>query len=295
MHRIFVSAIAAAGLSLGLNAAASSADLESLTPAPAPVYTKAPVVAPWSWTGFYIGGNVGYGSGAANSNLSATQVADPDVTDTLAASDSAKMGGVIGGEQLGFNWQARNLLFGIESDIQLSGQKGSNSYSATIIDPISPKFNNPVEVTDSSKLAWFGTARGRFGVTSDRWLVYATGGLAYGEVKESGNALPANGLAFVSNAPFVWDQSTLKAGWTIGAGVENAISANWSWKIEYLYMDLGSITSNVSGGIGSEGGNPANCYGGFPACRIAAAPASGTVTSRFTDNIVRVGINYKLN
>src|SRR5271166_4756849 len=158
MHRIFISALAAAGLSLGLHAAASAADLGSPAPAPAPIYTKAPVVAPWSWTGFYIGGNVGYGSGAANSNLSATQVAEPAITDTLAASDPTKMGGVIGGEQIGFNWQASNLLFGIESDIQLSGQKGTNSYSATIIDPSSPKFNNPVEVTDSSKLAWFGTA-----------------------------------------------------------------------------------------------------------------------------------------
>jgi outer membrane immunogenic protein len=266
----------------------------------APAY-KAPIAVAspsYNWAGFYVGGNVGYGWGASNNNLAASQLINfgATYTDTLTASDSSKLSGVIGGAQGGYNWQVHNFLFGIETDIQASSQKGANSYGATIIDPTSPNFNNAVAVTDSAKLDWFGTVRGRFGVTSDRWLAYVTGGLAYGGVKESGNAQPTNAFGTVFNAPFVWNQSTVKAGWAIGVGVENAISTNWSWKIEYLYMDLGNVTSNVSGGVGLTNGFPSNCYGGaIFGCHSAFNPASGSITSALTDSIVRVGINYKLN
>jgi outer membrane immunogenic protein len=252
----------------------------------------------YSWAGSYIGGNVGYGWGVANDNLSASQLINfgATYTDTLAASDSNKFSGVIGGVQAGYNWQVHNFLFGIETDIQASGQTGTNSYGATIVDPTSPNFNNAVVVTDSAKLDWFGTARGRFGVTGDRWLAYVTGGLAYGEVKESGTAQPTNAFTTVLNAPFVWNSSTTKVGWVVGVGVENAISTNWSWKVEYLFMDLGNVRSNVSGGVGSTVGFPSNCYGGaIFGCHSAFSPGSGGVTSGFTDSIVRVGINYKLN
>jgi outer membrane immunogenic protein len=206
------------------------------------------------------------------------------------------MSGSISGVQAGWNWQVQNFLFGIESDVQALGQRGTGSYGATIVDPTAPNPTNAVAVTDSAKLDWFGTARGRFGLTSDRWLAYVTGGLAYGEVAVSGSAQPINAFATVLNAPLVWNQSSTKVGWTIGAGVENAISANWSWRVEYLYLDLGRIASNVSGGVGSDNGFPSNCYGNtVNGCRNAAAPASGIVTSAFTDSIVRVGINYKLN
>jgi outer membrane immunogenic protein len=287
-------AIGVALFALARIGTANAADL----PPTAQVYKAPPAVAAYNWTGFYVGGNVGYGWGVSNNSLSASQGINfgAGYTDTLTATDSNKMSGVIGGVQAGWNWQVQNFLIGIETDIQASGQKRTNSYGATIIDPTSPKFNNAVAVTDSAKLDWFGTARGRFGVTSDRWLVYATGGLAFGEVKESGNAQPTNAFGAIINAPLVWNQSTTKVGWTIGAGVENAISANWSWKIEYLYMDLGNITSNVSGGVGSVFGFPSNCYGGpIFGCHSAFNPAFGSVTSVFTDSIIRVGINYKLN
>jgi outer membrane immunogenic protein len=296
MNKALIGTAAAVALLIGMPALA--ADMAIKAP-------PAPVVAPaYNWTGFYVGGNVGYGWGTANNNLSVSQgvglLGLPGIY-VLNGTDSNKPRGVIGGAQAGYNLQSRNFLLGVEADIQASGQSASGAYNSAVL-PIgilgTPPGPTPTSVSDSSKLDWFGTVRGRLGITSDRWLLYATGGLAYGEVKESGSAQPANpfpGTTF--NAPFQWGQSTTKVGWTIGAGIENALSSNWSWKIEYLYMDLGNVTSNVSGGIGNTVGfaTPVNCYGTLAGCTFAAAPAQGSVTSRFTDSIVRVGVNYKFN
>jgi outer membrane immunogenic protein len=122
--------------------------------------------------------------------------------------------------------------------------------------------------------------------------------VAYGEVNQNGNIQPANPFAppVVNNAAIVWNQSTTKVGWAAGAGVENAITRNWSWKLEYLYVDLGTSSANLSGGLGTTifRAVPAQCYGGGGGCVPYQNAASGTVSSRFTDNIVRVGVNYKL-
>jgi outer membrane immunogenic protein len=263
---------------------------------PAPVY---------SWTGWYVGGNIGGSWGTADNSLSILQAEGFGSNGIfgLSGTDSNRLRGVIGGVQFGYNWQTPNFLLGIETDFQGSSEKGSGAYGSTI-DLVSGTATsagpNPVSITDNSKLDWFGTLRGRLGITSDRWLLYATGGLAYGDVKQSGNAQPANpfpGVAGISNAPFLWNHSTTKVGWAIGAGVENAISGNWSWKIEYLYIDLGNVTANASGGIGIDTGIATNCYGtpGGGTCLLANGTPQGGVTSRFTDNIVRVGLNYQFH
>jgi opacity protein-like surface antigen len=83
-------------------------------------------------------------------------------------------------------------------------------------------------------------------------------------------------------------------GWAVGAGAEYAITRNFTLKAEYLYVDLGDVTANVSGGVGSFGGGaPVNCYGDVFICAAYANPASGTVTSHFAINIARFGMNYK--
>jgi outer membrane immunogenic protein len=284
---------------LGTVPAAFAADMPS--PASAPAYTKAPVPAPYSWTGFYAGGNVGYGWGNSNNNLAVLESSGffggPPFP-LFNGTDTGKFDGGVGGAQAGYNWQIRNYLLGLETDIQASGQRGGNAFNGAIGPGNGPfllsQGSNPVAVTDTGKLGWFGTVRGRLGVTSDRWLFYVTGGLAYGEVSESGNAQPANPFSSVANAPFLWNQSSTKVGWTIGAGVENAISGNWSWKVEYLYVDLGNFSSNVSGGVGTTSGFAENCYGtpGGGSC-FGSNPALGSSISRFTDNIVRVGVDYR--
>jgi outer membrane immunogenic protein len=104
--------------------------------------------------------------------------------------------------------------------------------------------------------SWLGTARARVGVAMDRFMPYVTGGLAFGDIDVA--AAPA--FAYAGN-----DET--KVGWTVGAGVEFALSGNWTAKAEYLYVDLGSADCGV------------------------ACPA-GLDTS-LTSNIVRAGINYR--
>lgn len=286
--------IAGAALTTLIGTHALAADMPLKAPPP-----PAPV---WSWTGFYVGGNVGYGWGTARNDPSFSQTDTFPSTNLaiFAATDSAKLNGVNGGLQAGFNWQVSNYLYGIETDFQGSGQRGSDTFNSVIQNlSVGGVGNNPATVTDTDKLRWFGTTRGRVGLVMDRWLVYGTGGVAYGNVNQSGNVQPANSLSggFNTNAPIVWNQSTTRVGWTAGVGVENAITQNWSWKVEYLYVDLGTATANLSGGIGTTIGLPYNCYGptGGGICNNFHNPASGTITSHFTDNIVRVGLNYKFN
>ena len=276
-----------------------------------PVY-KAPPPPPvpvFSWTGFYVGGNVGYGWGTSKDDLSFLQTdpcgtvcgSPPNDLATFDATDSNKLNGVIGGVQAGYNWQVSNFLLGIETDIQASGQRGTTTFGGLILNGSvfnTIEGNNPATVTDTSQLRWFGTTRGRLGFVSDRWLIYGTGGVAYGGLKESGSIQPLNAFPpQTQNAPIVWDKSTTNVGWAAGAGVENAITQNLSWKLEYLYMDLGNTTANVSGGVGTTAGTAANCYAapGAPLCSLFRFPPAGTVTSHFTDNIVRGGLNYQFH
>jgi outer membrane immunogenic protein len=124
----------------------------------------------------------------------------------------------------------------------------------------------------AQKLPWFGTARARIGFTPlDRWLVYATGGLAYGEITTDASVTVAG--AGTSAGSF----SQTRLGWAAGAGIEAALGGAWTAKVEYLHLDFGSFTNTYlalnSGGL----------FGGF----IAG-------TSHVTDDIMRVGVNYRL-
>jgi outer membrane immunogenic protein len=268
MKRSIAASLAVAGLALGLTASAFAADK--------PVYLKAPV-APWSWTGFYLGANVGYSWGKSN-----TTVSFLDAGGNLVAADTHSLGlnGVIGGGQLGYNWQNGNWVLGLETDIQASGQKGSSDFTC----PIGVcKAGVAVTETLNQKLDWFGTARGRIGFTiTPTILLYGTGGLAYGDIKTDGTI----------SDPTTFSVSTVKAGWTVGAGIEGRISGNWTAKLEYLYMDLG----NVSGGLVST---PAIVPQGCTNLPRAAPCTLGTTFSStgsgVTDNILRVGVNYKFN
>ena len=268
---------------------ASAADL----PRKAPAAPPPPAI---NWTGFYVGGNVGYGWGSVkHSDLSLLQTGNGGAFATLAApANRIDANGAIGGLQVGYNWQSQNFLLGIEADIQASGQKGTDIFNTVITtNVLAPPFNvNPTTVTYDSKLEYFGTVRGRFGITYDRWLGYFTGGLAYGRVKTDINAQPAPAVAG-ANAPFIWSNAGLKTGWVVGVGLENALSSNWSWRIEYLYMNLGSVTANLSPANFPLGGN---CYGTPGICAsFGNQPSGGPITARFTDNIMRVGLNYKFN
>jgi outer membrane immunogenic protein len=259
----------AAFASLLVATSASAADL--------PVYTKAPAVAAvYDWTGFYIGTNLGYswGRGSTNGTATGTQTVTSNLAPTTVTpvsgllSGRADVNGFIGGGQLGYNWQAGSFLYGLEGDIQFSNERGSGDVVCSLGVTVCPTF------TRDYKLDWFGTARGRIGyLPAERILLYATGGLAYGGFSGSSWTLPMD----------IGTWSHTNVGWTVGAGVEAALGSNWSVKFEYLYMDLGNV-------------------GGSSATNTTVTAIRGTTTTttlayafntRFTDNIVRVGLNYK--
>ena len=242
---------------------------------------KAPVLTAWSWAGPYIGANIGYSAGKSK-----TDAVFSDFTTgapLLATGSTDNLNGMIGGIQGGYNWQGGNWVGGIEADIQISGQGATPSYlcPGAVCNPGIADFTAPVTATfdQGHKLDSFGTLRGRFGTTiTPDVMVYATGGLAVGSIRSTvrlaGVGFDADGNpGAVSNAVSVLTQ---KAGWTAGAGLEGRLFGNVTGKIEYLYIDFGTISTSVT--------NPFN-----------AIPVTLSSNSRITDNIVRVGLNYKLD
>jgi outer membrane immunogenic protein len=259
---------------------------------PVRTYTKAPVyVDPaYNWSGFYLGGNVGYSWGRARTdgNETGTQSVSeftaitnillpgfPVVTTlpTTPLSGRANVNGVIGGGQAGYNWQRGTWLFGLETDIQGSGERGSSDVCAVTAGCAT----GTGLFTANYKLDWFGTARGRIGILpTDRVLLYATGGLAYGGVSATAPLIPLS-----------WGST--RAGWTVGAGAEAAIDHNWSIKLEYLYMDLGNVGGNstTSTNVVTQLGVPIRFN------TVTTTALTSAFNTRFTDNILRVGVNYR--
>jgi outer membrane immunogenic protein len=228
----------------------------------------------WNWSGFYIGINGGYSWGRSSRDLNFFNPLNGALIATGTGGGRDMNGGLFGG-QIGYNWQASNWVFGLEADAQWTGQRGST----TVLCPVPGCFPTAVPAgvgtaaTLEDKLQWFATFRGRVGVTvTPSVLLYATGGGAWGEVKS--NLGLAGFTATGIPVAVAGSTSTDRFGWTVGAGIEAMFSANWSAKIEYLYLDMGSISNSVV----------LPTAGGFP--------LGANVTSRITDNIIRAGINY---
>jgi outer membrane immunogenic protein len=280
-----------------------------------PVYkAKAPPVEVLTWTGFYVGGNVGYSWGRSSNDWSfnafpATPFAGSTICEPTggafcaAGSDSGRLNGVIGGLQAGYNWQQANYLIGVETDIHASGQKGDQIFTAAYpFNAAGTILNGNVTAPYSERLMWLGTLRGRVGYATDRWLLYATGGLAYGRVTINGSATTTGvagnpgcvdfNIVAANCALASFSNGVTKAGWTLGFGAEGRIAGNWSWKLEYLHVDLGRVSTAFATLPGCFGGFVLFGGGGGAAACIPYAPGSGTISSRITDEIVRVGINY---
>jgi outer membrane immunogenic protein len=259
---------------LGVSSLLLAAPLSAASAADMPL--KAPPPAPWyDWTGFYAGLNLGYSWGRSWTSYTGTSLIPGGAIAPFSTSQN--MDGILGGGQIGYNWQFnRNWLFGLEADIQGTGQRGTATLptvSGTF--GVVALFPYTTTATLSQKLPWFGTVRARLGFEpSDHWLLYATGGLAYGEVDSTytvstttvGGGGPATTTAAASS-------NSTRAGWTIGAGSEWALSGQWTAKVEYLYIDLGHDSTSFTGGSG--------------------AYSSLAGSSHVTDNILRVGLNYR--
>ncbi len=271
--------------------------------APAPIMVPTPV---FTWSGLYGGVNVGYGFGANSDGVSQQQqyynlnsLDDQGIAYRgVPIRSSNNLKGVIGGGQIGFNFQITPLVvFGVEADIQgsrLRASSAGNQFTSQQFFP-QPFGGNYFPVLSSARVAqavdWYGTMRGRLGFTpfAPNVLIYATAGLAFGTVRQGFGYnvvyLPSAALGFagasVGGAGYA---SSTRVGWTGGAGVEWAPSAmpNLSFKIEYLYTDLGS-------GALSAIGNGARFDG--QTGRVVSASSSSP--SRW--NTVRAGINYRFN
>jgi len=217
--------------------------------ADAVVADEVAVIAPdtFSWTGGYIGINAGYAGGKFKSHYEDTTVFIPVGQNLRSSFNPYELGGdwednangFVGGVQTGYNWQFQNgIVLGAEADFQGSTLK-SKTYG-------SDDFGFVRENSElTTKVQWWGTVRARLGYTpTDRVLVYGTAGLAYGKVKTSYSYNEILGDDDSFNAGF--SSSKTKAGWTVGAGAEYAITNNWTLKSEYLYTDLGKARGEAS-------------------------------------------------
>ena len=252
------------------------------------------------WTGFYIGLNAG-GTWSNNNTVDtdgekifanpAFPAGSNAVADALAivgtTDQSVSQAGFIGGGQIGYNFQFFNrFVAGLEADIQgIAGGNDSVSQSKTTpLVGFAENYQSTAHVSKSSD--YLGTVRVRLGfLVTERLLAYATGGLAYGGVNGSTSFAAVESLGPATYPTVFGDSrfSDTQFGWAAGGGFEWLFACHWSLKVEDLYYDLGSVTSDLTL---TQINNVAP---GGPAPWGVAAVRS---TTWFNGNIVRVGLNF---
>jgi outer membrane immunogenic protein len=244
MKRAVIAAFALLAFALGTRLA-GAADLP-VGPAPAAPYLP----PPFTWTGFYLGGNIG-GAWA--------QDGWSDSLFGLTWNNSTNNGRFIGGGEAGFNYQMGYFVIGVEGDFDWVA---NHNNSTTVVIPTSA---NAVQVVSND--SWISTLAARFAFAADRWLIYA---------KAGGGWVGNNGFTVtnLTTGQSLTTSSNAVGGWLAGAGVEWAITPNWTVKAEYDYLGLGSRTITVSG-------------------TVIPALAGDTFTSGNRNvQMVKVGFNY---
>src|SRR5262245_43366077 len=239
-----------------------------------PLYKAPPPPPSWSWTGFYLGANLGYSWGRSNTDINLVG-ADALLAVNFVANRSFGMNGVIGGGQLGYNLQNGIWVLGVAADIQASGQKGSAAFTCALVCSSGDAADEVRNVGGifEQKLDWFGTLRGRLGLAAGPAVMpYVTGGLAYGGIKTSGTLSGVTVGGLPTSTTFGPNRVT-RTGWTVGAGIEALLGGGWTVRLEYLYLDFGTVST-------------------IAALSTNAPPLTATFQSRITDNIARIGINY---
>jgi outer membrane immunogenic protein len=186
---------------------ALAADLPAPVPAAAPV----PYVAPSSWTGFYIGGELGWIRTDPRYTTAAVLLGTPFLVSAATGKD-----GLSYGVLAGYNYQVGNVVLGIEGDFQ-GWTVGKIRYTAITGDFL----------TAHSK--WGGSVRGRLGYAADRVMLYLSGGAAF---LSSETSIPTTGISFGGD--------DTRVGWTAGAGIDYAFTNNWFTGLEYRYSQFQS-------------------------------------------------------
>jgi outer membrane immunogenic protein len=237
-----------------LAGSAFAADLPSR--AAPPVY--APPIPIFTWTGVYLGGDIGYAWGA-NNNSRVTLVG-PRGNVFVGNVGGGTINGVVGGAHVGYNYQF-GPVFGTGAFVAgLEGDVEGSSLSRTVTIPFG--FFTGTTLSASANVS--GSIRGRVGIAFDRVLLYATGGAAFGGFESSIN-VPGFGF---------FQRNSTRAGYTVGGGLEYAITNNWSVRAEYRYTNFGSLVNN---GVFNASTTP------FLFSRQVAT------------NAVRVGFSYKFD
>lgn len=255
MKRFLVAGVSVLALTIAVQPV-QSADL--------PVKAR-PIAAPvWDWTGVYFGTHSGTVHGSSN-------VADPFGPSIFG--DRIVDTGYLAGVQLGFNKQIGPWVFGVEADVSWADVRGTNTclaFSGTY-----------VSANCRTKNDWFGTVTGRVGHTfgpNGSTLLYVKGGAAWTHTTAD---VTNNNLFFIF-APAQTSVSTVPWGWTVGAGVEQALAPAWTLRLEYDYMSFSRFNVATPSSIVVT-----------PAGAITAFVPAGTTTVQESFHVAKLGVNYK--
>lgn len=264
-------------VALNLSTPVSAADLAARP------YTKAPPIAPIAtWSGFYVGGNLGWGwartdyTATSDGTSGGVPFAVTTAGSITGAPPRRDSNGFLGGGQFGFNYEfAPQWVAGLEVDADASDIAGSN-ISCSFVAGVKTGCSN-----SDSKIDSFGTLRGRFGYAIDNVLLYGTGGFAWAHSKSNSTPFCSGaGCPGVSAFPVVANTVTTSGtfyGWTAGAGAEWRFLPNWSLRGEYLHLQFDHIGTTGSG---------TETIGGTPVVYTFHA------SSNIGVDVVRVGVNY---
>jgi outer membrane immunogenic protein len=265
---------------------------------------------PFTFTGFYAGGTVGGALGSSKYSeapsgtfailepITGKVVPVPAQNVAAVGTSSTAPRGVIGGAEVGYNWQIGHFVLGFETDFSgsdLSSSAGvvGAGYSAISIDPLSkpagtpcptnPKLTYPkcppvpgtsFTSTTSTNSNWLFTARPRLGFANGNQLLYVTGGLAVSDVSFAQSiVLTGYGQRPGTGPTLAGTTSSTQVGWTAGFGIEYALSWNWSIKAEYLYVSFPNQSTSQA-------------VPGFPGL-------TATATHNLTASIARAGFDYR--
>ncbi len=229
-----------------------------------------------TWTGFYIGANLGGAWGMADARTTTLLIpggynfVDTDVTQIAdAGSQNIDTAGFTGGGQVGYNFQTGHFVFGAEADFNALELDDSRSDTQEYISAPGTSFT----IKQSVSTDWLITARARLGFTAGHFLFYGTGGLAVTKINYD--------ESFTDTFAAARENSSIretKAGWTVGGGIEYQLNCHWSLKAEYLYADFGRVSATSTNLTAIGGPFPQNAF---------------SHSSDLTAHIARFGVNYK--
>ncbi|HUI21127.1 MAG TPA: outer membrane beta-barrel protein [Methylocella sp.] len=240
MRNLFLASVGVIALT---GSAALAADLPSRAPPPAYI-PPAPI---FTWTGIYVGGQVGYAWASGANRVSGI---DPVTGIAFDSSIGQNPNGVIGGANVGYNYEIPQWNWFTSSGVVI-GVEGSVD-GTSLTNTAGLVFPDGTALTAHTSADIQGRIVGRLGLAWDRLLIFAAGGVAFGGFNTDFSIF---GPAFVTPAgvPFgafggTSSFSQTRVGWTVGGGIQYAITNNWSVRADYRYTDWGSINNALFGG-----------------------------------------------